>query len=66
MKAAVVILRWLILLVAMLASPPVRAVWIEDEIPTNVITVTASSEYGPAADGAASGGRIGNAGWRPR
>ena len=48
MKAAVVILRWLILLLAMIASPPVRAAWIEDEVATDVITVTASSEFGPA------------------
>jgi len=47
MKAAAVILRRLILLVAMIASPPVWAVWIEDEIPANLITVTASSEYNP-------------------
>ena len=48
MNAAVVILRWLILLVAMIASPPVSAVWIEDEIATDAITVTASSEFGSA------------------
>src|SRR5208283_3211203 len=48
MKAAVVILRWLILLVGMIASSPVRAVWIEDEVSANLITVTASSENGPA------------------
>ena len=47
MKAAVVVLRWLILLVAMIASPPVWAVWIEDEVAANLITVTASSENGP-------------------
>ena len=47
MKAAVVILHWLILLVSMIASLPARAVWIEEEVPANVITVTASSEYGP-------------------
>ena len=42
MKAGVVILRGLMLLLAMMASPAVRAVWIEDAIPANVITVTAS------------------------
>ena len=47
MKAAVAILRWVILLIAVIASPPVWAVWIEEEIPTNAITVTASSEYNP-------------------
>ena len=46
MKAVAVISRWLILLVAIIASPPVWAVWIEDEMSTNVITVTASSEFG--------------------
>jgi len=47
MKAPVVILRWLILLSAMVASSAVQAVWIEDEVSTNKITVTASSQYGP-------------------
>ena len=47
MKTAVMTLRWLILPFAMAASPAVRGVWIEDELPTNGITVTASSEYGP-------------------
>ena len=47
MKAPVVILRWLILLFVVIASPTVQAAWIEDEIATNVITVTASSEHGP-------------------
>jgi hypothetical protein len=46
MKAAGVILCWLILLVAMTASSPAWAVWVEDEVTANVITVTASSEFG--------------------
>ena len=46
MKTAVVRLRWLVPLFAMVASPPARAVWIEDEVPANAITVTASSEFG--------------------
>jgi hypothetical protein len=40
------ILRWLILLSASIATPAVQGVWIEDEVPTNVITVTTSSEFG--------------------
>ena len=46
MKAAVVSLRSLILLGAMIASSPARAVWIEEEVPTNGLAVTASSQFG--------------------
>jgi hypothetical protein len=40
------ILRGLILPLAMITSPPVRAAWIEEEIPASAITVTASSQDG--------------------
>jgi hypothetical protein len=46
MNISVPILHGLVLPLAMLASPPVRAAWIEEEIPAKVITVTASSQYG--------------------
>jgi alpha-mannosidase len=42
------ILRGLVLPLALAASPLARAVLIEEEIPTNAITVTASSEFGSA------------------
>jgi hypothetical protein len=48
MKTGPAILRCLILPVAMIASPALRAVWIEDEISATAITVTASSQFGPA------------------
>jgi len=44
--AAALILRWLIVPLALIASPPVRAAWIEEEIPADAITVTASSQFG--------------------
>src|SRR5208282_2267269 len=47
MKSGLVILRGLILSLAMFASPVLRAVWIEDEIPVTAITVTSSSEFNP-------------------
>jgi alpha-mannosidase len=46
MKIPVVAARWLILPLALSASPAVRAAWIENEISTNVITLTASSQFG--------------------
>ena len=45
MKTKHIILPGLILSLAMIAALPVRAVWVEDEIPTNAIAVSASSEY---------------------
>ncbi len=48
MKTGPVLLRWVLLSVAMIASPVLRAVWIEDEIPDHAITVAASSEFGKA------------------
>ncbi len=48
MKTNRFIRPWLILLPAMIAGRPVGAAWIENEIPPNVITVTASSAYGTA------------------
>jgi hypothetical protein len=47
MRTAVVTLRSLILPFAMIAAPAVRAVWIEEEVSTNGITVSGSSEYSP-------------------
>ena len=46
MKISLVALRALIIPLAMIASPPVQAVWIEEELPSNVVTVTASSQFG--------------------
>src|SRR6266436_5240011 len=46
MKTSVFISRGLILLLAVVGSPAAQAVWVEEEISTNNITVTASSEYG--------------------
>jgi len=48
MKTPVLILRGLILPLAMIASPPLRAAGIEEEVPAKVITVTASSVYSAA------------------
>src|SRR5689334_4504128 len=40
-----IIRRCLILLFALVLTRTVQAVWIEDELPKNLIKVTASSEY---------------------
>ena len=61
MKASLTSLRCLVALFAMVASPAVRAVWIEEEVATNLITVTASSEYGAGSGSAAPRGRRGTA-----
>lgn len=39
-------MRWLVVTLAMMALLPAHAVWIEEEILTNAITITASSQYG--------------------
>ena len=48
MKINPIAKQWLILSLTTIATLSVRAVWIEDEIPQTIITVTASSEYSPA------------------
>jgi hypothetical protein len=48
MTTGLVLWRGLLLPLAMIASTSVRAVWIEEEIPANDVTVAASSQFGPA------------------
>lgn len=47
MKTPLVISRWLISLFPLFAAPATHAIWIEQEIPANLITVSAASEYAP-------------------
>ncbi len=48
MKMKNVLMYWVVLPLAIMASSSARAVWIEVEIPASAITVTASSEYSQA------------------
>ncbi len=48
MKTNLVMLYWLTLSVILLATPPLQAVLIHEEIPATAISVAASSEYSPA------------------
>jgi alpha-mannosidase len=46
MRKLAAVFPWLTALFTVAASPALQAAWIEEEIPTNGIQVTASSEYG--------------------
>ena len=45
MKTPLLSSRWLALLFPLFAAPWAQAIWIEEEIPANLITVRAASEY---------------------
>jgi hypothetical protein len=64
MKTKNIIIPWLILWLTMIAALPVRAMWIEGDVPAKLITVTASSEYARGesvrhlVDGSGMGGGV--------